>query len=91
MGARTAVVSTPFWNAKEILVKGRGRLFGFNDSGRLEEILLDLFDNPEKLKELKKKAYEFGQEITWPKIGKKYIVLSESVAKNWNKEKHPCL
>jgi len=87
MGARTAVVSTPFWNAKEILAKGRGRLFGFNDSGKLEEILLDLLDHPEKLIELKNKAYEFGQEITWPKIGKKYVSLSESVVKKYRTEK----
>lgn len=77
MGAHTAVVSTPYWNAKEILAEGRGRLFGFNDSGRLEEILLDLLDHPEKLKELKARAYQFGKEITWPKIGKKYIRLME--------------
>ena len=86
MGAHTAVVSTPFWNAKEILAGGRGRLFGFNDSGRLEEILLDLLDHPEKLEELKSRAFQFGRDITWPKIGLKYVRLMERTVKLYNKQ-----
>jgi glycosyltransferase involved in cell wall biosynthesis len=87
MGAHTAVVSTPFWNAKEILAGGRGRLFGFNDSGRLEEILLDLLDHPQKLQELKSRAFEFGREIIWPKIGLKYVRLMEGVVKDFRRDK----
>jgi glycosyltransferase involved in cell wall biosynthesis len=91
MGARTAVVSTPFWNAQELLAHGRGELFGFNDSGRLEEILIDLLDHPDKLDKLKEKAYQFGKEITWPKIGAKYISLTERIVNQFNKDRRAAL
>ncbi len=81
MGAHTAVVSTPFWNAMEILADGRGKLFDFNNSDRLSEILNDLLDHPQKMKEIKLRAYQFGKEITWSKIGPKYVRLAESIIK----------
>lgn len=83
MASRTAVVSTPFWNAIEMLAEGRGKLFGFNDSEKLAEILIDLLDNPEKMKAIKTRAYRFGRDITWNKIGPKYLALLQSVASRY--------
>jgi glycosyltransferase involved in cell wall biosynthesis len=81
VGVGAAVLSTPYWHAEELLAKGRGRLFDFNDSDALAETLTDLFDNPEELKELKLKAGEYGEKITWPKTGEKYVALAEKLAK----------
>ncbi len=39
MGSGAAVVSTPYWYAKELLSEGRGRLFGFGDVDELTNIL----------------------------------------------------
>lgn len=79
IGAGTAVISTPYWHAAELLAEDRGRLFGFNDSAALSEIILDLLDHPERMRELRKNAFEYGREITWPKIGEKYMHLAEQV------------
>lgn len=79
IGAGTAVISTPYWHAKELLANGRGRLFPFQDSSSLRDILLDLLDNPEEMAELRSNAFEYGREITWPKIGEKYIKLSAEI------------
>jgi glycosyltransferase involved in cell wall biosynthesis len=79
VGVGSAVVSTPYWHASELLADGRGRFFNFNDSEELSKIFMDLLDNPEVLKELRKKAYKYGKTITWPKSGSKYVALVEQI------------
>jgi len=79
IGAGAAVISTPYWHAAELLSEGRGRLFPFHDVEALSTILLDLMDNPDVMKELRSKAYEYGREITWPKIGEKYSQLAKKI------------
>jgi glycosyltransferase involved in cell wall biosynthesis len=82
VGVGAAVLSTPYWHAAELLANGRGRLFDFNGSDELSETLTDLFDHPEKLISLKNKAAEYGQNITWPKTGEKYLALAEKMVKD---------
>lgn len=82
IGAGSAVISTPYWHASELLAEGRGRLFDFNASEELSKILLELLDKPEVLKGLRKNAYEYGRKITWPKMGEKYIDLAENILKD---------
>lgn len=79
VGVGAAVLSTPYWHAAELLSKGRGRLFNFNDSNELATTLTELLDNPEQLNELKYKAAEYGKKITWPKTGEKYVMLTEKI------------
>ncbi|MCK4345156.1 MAG: glycosyltransferase family 4 protein [Bacteroidales bacterium] len=82
IGVGSAVVSTPYWHAQELLAEGRGRLFDFNDSEELSNIFLELLDKPDVLKNLRKKAYDYGRKIIWPKIGDQYITLSERILKD---------
>ncbi|MEH6656847.1 glycosyltransferase family 4 protein [Leeuwenhoekiella marinoflava] len=79
MGAGCAVVSTPYWHAAELLTEDRGRLFDFNNSDQLAGLLNELFDQPETLKNIQANAYEYGKNVTWPKIGKKYLHLCNSL------------
>lgn len=79
VGVGAAVVSTPYWHAAELLSDDKGVLFGFNNTDELADILVDLFDHPEKRMRLRKKAYDYGRGITWPKIGVKYNQLIEKV------------
>jgi glycosyltransferase involved in cell wall biosynthesis len=78
-GVGSAVLSTPYWHAAELLANGRGRLFHFNDSDELAKTLTELFDKPEELNELKNKAGEYGKKITWPKTGEKYVSLAGKI------------
>ncbi|MCU0472791.1 MAG: glycosyltransferase [Bacteroidales bacterium] len=79
VGVGSAVVSTPYWHASELLADGRGMLFDFHDSKGLSAILLELLDNPDELKNLRKKAHDYGRKITWPKTGGKYTEVAKRI------------
>ncbi len=79
VGTGAAVISTPYWHALELLADGRGRLFDFNNFNQLAQILIELLDKPDVLKTLRKKAYDYGRNITWPKIGAKYVKAAERI------------
>ncbi|MDK2979595.1 MAG: hypothetical protein PWP52_2309, partial [Bacteroidales bacterium] len=81
VGIGSAVISTPYWHAEELLADGRGRLFDFNDSEGLSSLLLELLDNPKVLHEMKSKSSEFGRKITWPKTGDRYKELAKKILK----------
>ena len=54
IGAGAAVVSTPYWHAKELLTSERGRLFNFKDENGLASIVNELLHSPEKLQAIKR-------------------------------------
>ncbi|MGE5343652.1 MAG: glycosyltransferase family 4 protein [Candidatus Omnitrophota bacterium] len=82
IGAGTAVVSTPYWHAEELLADGRGVLFPFHDSDALAKAINRLLDNPHELAEIKRKAYEFGKKTYWPEIGMRYLKVLADVLDN---------
>jgi glycosyltransferase involved in cell wall biosynthesis len=73
MGAGAAVVSTPYWHARELLSNGRGRLFGFKDHAALSLTLLELLGSPDELQRARGAAYEFAHSMAWPRIGDAYF------------------
>ena len=80
IGAGAAVISTPYWHAQEILADNRGKLFDFNDSNGLADILCELLDNPSELNKLRKEAYKYGRKTIWPEIGSQYLkLISKSI------------
>jgi len=82
MASHTAILSTPYWYAQELLDEGRGEIFQFKNHRQLAEILIDLIDNQDRLDTLKSNAYQFGKQIIWPKISKAYISLAEEILQN---------
>jgi glycosyltransferase involved in cell wall biosynthesis len=79
VGVGSAVISTPYWHATELLADGRGRLFNFNDSDGLSAILMELLDKPDVMKMIREKAYNFGKKTTWPKTGEKYTSVVKQI------------
>src|SRR3989339_713378 len=80
VGAGTAIISTPYWYAKELLSEGRGHLIDFGDSATLTETLRSLLSNKRKLKSLRDKTYKFGREMRWEKVSEKYLELFKQTA-----------
>ena len=73
LGAGKAVISTPYWYAKEMLAKQRGALVPFRDPAALAEQVIDLLDNESKRHAMRKRAYLFGREMIWPQVARRYM------------------
>ncbi|KAF0135106.1 MAG: glycosyltransferase [Candidatus Saganbacteria bacterium] len=80
IGAGNAIISTPYWYAKEILAEGRGRLINFGDSNALASSLRDLLSDKTKLKSLRDKTYKFGRQMRWEKVSEKYLEIFKKTA-----------
>ncbi len=85
VGAGAAVVSTPYWHAKELLADKRGILFDFNDSDKLTKTLNELIENPEYLETLRKRAYFYGKKTVWSEIGKTYLHLIAEAIESYSR------
>ncbi len=67
------VVSTPYWYAEELLDEGRGVLIPFGDTEEFSKQLIALLDDEEKRNTFRKNAYQFGREMIWNEVGKRYL------------------
>lgn len=72
-GSGHAVVSTPYWHAKELLDHGRGVLVPFRDAGAIAEGVCGLLEQPERMDAMKATAYAVGRTMLWPSIGEQYL------------------
>lgn len=78
VGAGKAVVSTPYWAAEELLAQGRGKLVRFGDSKHLARSILEILSNDSLSMRIRKRAYEYGRSMIWPKVGQAYWDLFEA-------------
>ena len=72
-GAGKAVVSTPYWHARELLAEEHGILVPFRDSSAITEAVLGLLDDEVKLQSMRKQAYLLGREMIWPTVAERYV------------------
>jgi hypothetical protein len=72
-GAGNAVVSTPYWHARELLADGRGILVPFRDPPAIAAGVCEFLDDPERLARTRREAYQFGRETIWPAVARRYL------------------
>jgi len=77
VGTGKAVVSTPYWAAQELLAQGRGKLVRFGDSKHIAQSIMEILSNNLLFSRMRKRAYEYGRLMTWPKVGRAYWKLFE--------------
>lgn len=67
-----AVISTPYWYAEEALSEGRGILVPPKNPEAIGKALSDLLLNENKRNRFRKKAYDWGRQMIWSNVGKRY-------------------
>ena len=72
-GAGKAVVSTPYWHARELLADGRGVLVPFRDPTGIAAGVCALLDDPRRMEAIRKNAYAMGRSMIWPAVAKRYL------------------
>jgi glycosyltransferase involved in cell wall biosynthesis len=78
-GLGKAVVSTPYWHARELLADGRGVLVPFNDALALGNEISDLLTDDPKRNRMRTRAYAGSRSMTWGRTAASYVALFEKV------------
>ena len=73
LGAGKAIISTPYWHAKELLADKRGVIVPFENPDAITEAVLRLLDNDGERHAMRKRAYLHSRETIWPKTARKYM------------------
>lgn len=80
VGAGAAVISTPYWYAKDLLAHDRGLLFDFRDHKGLASHINNLLDDPLTLAKYRRNAAAYGRLISWNNVGQHYHDLLKQVS-----------
>jgi len=73
LGAGKAIISTPYWHAKELLADHRGVIVPFENPGAIAEAVLRLLDNDGERHAMRKRAYLHSRGTIWPKTARDYM------------------
>jgi len=73
LGAGKAIISTPYWHAKELLAEKRGVIVPFADPGAIAGAVIELLENEAARHAMRKRAYLYSRGTTWPKTARAYM------------------
>lgn len=72
-GAGKAIISTPYWHAKELLAEDRGVIVPFADEAAIATAVNDLLAHPTRMTAMRKRAWKEGRKMTWPEVARRYM------------------
>ncbi|MCK1756218.1 glycosyltransferase family 4 protein [Bradyrhizobium sp. 137] len=72
-GLGKAVVSTPYWHARELLADGRGILVPFGDTAATGHEIAKLLTNAVLRQAMRKRAYSSSRPMTWERTAERYV------------------
>jgi len=73
LGAGKAIISTPYWHAKELLAAKRGVIVPFADPAAIAQAVIELLENEAERHAMRKRAYLHSRGTTWPKTARAYM------------------
>ncbi len=79
-GAGKAIVSTPYFHAKDLLANNRGLFCKFKDSISLAESISKLLDDKTR-KVMQKKLYRYSRRFLWTNVAQQYVELFNKTIK----------
>ncbi|CDZ50447.1 glycosyltransferase family 4 protein [Neorhizobium galegae] len=79
-GLGKAVVSTPYWHARELLADGRGILVPFSDAETIGTEIATLLTDNARRKAMRVRAYASSRSMTWQRTAERYISLFDDAA-----------
>jgi hypothetical protein len=78
-GMGKAVVSTPYWHARELLSDGRGVLVPFHDVATLGAEVVRLLTDHSRRESMRQCAYAGSRSMTWARTAERYLSLFDSL------------
>jgi hypothetical protein len=78
-GLGKAVVSTPYWHARELLADGRGILVPFGDPAVTGDRIADLLTDDVRRQAMRKRAFASSRSMTWAKTAERYLATFYTV------------
>jgi glycosyltransferase involved in cell wall biosynthesis len=78
-GLGKAIVSTPYWHARELLADDCGVLVPFGDSRTIGEQIARLLIDDECRSAMRRRAYASSRSMIWPRVAERYLSIFESV------------
>jgi glycosyltransferase involved in cell wall biosynthesis len=80
-GLGKAVVSTPYWHARELLADGRGILVPFGDAAAVGSEIAKLLKNDALRQAMRKRAYSSSRSMTWERTADRYMSAFENAGR----------
>jgi glycosyltransferase involved in cell wall biosynthesis len=78
-GLGKAVVSTPYWHARELLADERGVLVPFGDSRTIAAAITGLLTDDARRERMRRRAYASSRSMTWEQTADRYLAAFEKV------------
>jgi glycosyltransferase involved in cell wall biosynthesis len=76
-GMGKAVVSTPYWHARELLADGRGVLVPFGDAKTTASEIGSLLTDDGRREVMRRRAYASSRSMTWERTAHRYLANFE--------------
>jgi glycosyltransferase involved in cell wall biosynthesis len=80
LGCGRAIVSTPYIYAAEALAEGRGLLAEFDNPQSIGRCVNLYLDDPAFHRATMERAFAYGRDMSWPRVGVRYAELFRRVA-----------
>lgn len=79
LGAGKAIVSTRYLHAIEALADDRGVLVDFASADQIADAVIGILGDPLRKQRLEQRAYAYGREAAWPRVGRRVLDLMHEV------------